>query len=255
VVFVHGGDGTPALFAPLASALQAHADCAAFCYSDHARLVISAEHLRHAVRDLARTSSGVVIVAHSMGALLAAYIGATDPERLLVAVRALYVNPLIGGSLWADADPILARLGELPGLVWLHRVKRLIQRACFPPCVRDLAPESDFAQTIFGRGSTVSSFREHTRIVFTERPGEGPDVRPARAPRLFGRTRPELIERLGTVVPIAPGNAAGHRTPLMTPALLVPLIESLLDGPSHPPPAVRRVDGGRVSIAEPDARG
>ena len=67
VLFVHGAAGAPNQFAALASFLRDRANTAAFLYDDSARLVESADLLR---RELLRFSGRLLIVAHSMGALL-----------------------------------------------------------------------------------------------------------------------------------------------------------------------------------------
>ena len=235
VVFVHGRGGYPAQFAALARALDPVADTAAFVWEDRARLVPSAEALR---TDVLALPGRVAIVAASLGALLPAYLGATDPDGRLGSLGAVYLNPLIGGSRWADADRALAVLGDLPALRWLHDVKRLVQRTCFPPVVQDLAPESAFQQAVFGRASRPSSFAHATKIVFTERPGAEPDVRASRVRRFFGRPRRELLARMGDVVDVAAEHRTGHAAPLANAAIaLGPIVEVLrgLGAPASSP--------------------
>jgi hypothetical protein len=94
--------------------------------------------------------------------------------------------------------------------------------------VRDLAPENEFQQGTFGEESTASSFREHTVVVFTEKAGEEPDIKPERVPQFFGRTREELLARVGKVVRATP---AGHNAPLVHPELVLPIVSGFLDTP------------------------
>jgi len=223
VVFIHGAGGTPSQFSGLAAALDAGVNRGVFVWDDTARLAPSAERLRAA---LLRLPGGVTIVAHSIGTLLPAYIGATDPHGLLRGLAALYLNPLIGGSRYA---------GDFRALRWL-RLGALLQRAFCRPSILDLAPESDFQRTICGRTSAASSFAAHTAMLFTERRGEEPDIRPTRVPHYFGRTREALLERFGTVWSLPRLNAGGHNAPLLKPNLVLPILETLLDRPvaGHP---------------------
>jgi hypothetical protein len=226
VLFIHGRGGMPRQFASLAGALRGRVNVAAFLYDDAARLAAAAGLLREGAGAL---TDSLVMVAYSIGSLLPAYIGATDVEERFGAVSALYVNPLIGGSRYADADRVLAVVGDLPGLGWLHGVKRALQRVLLPSVVQDLAPESGFQQTIFGPRSRVSSFASRTVIMFTERPGEEPDVREDRVCKLFGRSRRELIARLGTVVPTDAARHTGHTAPLAHPELILPALLAAID--------------------------
>lgn len=216
VVFIHGAEGAPAQFAPMARALGGGANLAAFFYDDTARLAASAESLRRQLSDLRGV---ILIVAHSMGALLPAYIGATSPAETTRCITALYLNPLIGGSHYAD---------DIPALRWLRPVKPLVQRRLFRPSVQDLAPESAFEQTIFGSRSAASSFAVRTVILFTEVTGEEPDIVETRVPRFFARARGELLGRLGRVVPKPAALPAGHNSPLRNPNAVLPLVETAL---------------------------
>jgi hypothetical protein len=65
-------------------------------------------------------------------------------------------------------------------------------------------------------------------VLFTEREGEEPDVLPDRVPQFFGRTREELLDRLGTVVRMP---NRGHNAPLLEAELSVPLIKRFLEAP------------------------
>ena len=215
IVFIHGAFGCPAHFVPLAAALQSHVNRAIFVWNDTGRLRTAAEQLR---TDLLRLPASTIVVAHSMGTLLPAYVGATDPLGLVRHLAAVYVNPLVGGSRYA---------GDFRALRWL-RLGPVLQRLFFPPSVRDLAPESLFQQTICGRASAPSSFAPRTVILFTERHGQQPGVPSARIPRYFGRTRRELLARLGAVVELPLAN--GHNAPLREPALLLPILHNLLPG-------------------------
>lgn len=218
VVFVHGLGGAPARFAEHARSLRGMVNLGAFLYDDRARLAPSAEALRAA---LSRLPGRVLLVAHSVGALLAARVGVADVEGRFAGLRALFLNPLVGGSRHADADPALVLLGSLPMLRWLHGVKRGLQRAFLPAAIQDLTPECDFQQAIFGARSRRSSFADGTSILFTEKPGGELDVREPRVRQLFGRSRDELIERLGSVVPVAAADRTGHTAPLTRPDLVV----------------------------------
>ena len=216
VVFIHGAGGTPAQFAKLGAALGERVNVAAFVYDDTARLAPSAEVLRG---ELVAVRGAVVVVAHSLGALLPLYLGATDQGGQLRCLAAVYVNPLIGGSHYAD---------DIKALWWLRPLKPFIQRTFFRASVRDLAPENEFEQKIFGRDSAVSSFREHTVVIFTEKAGEEPDIKPERVPRFFGRTREELLARVGKVVNATP---TGHNAPLLHPEITQPIVSGFLDAP------------------------
>jgi pimeloyl-ACP methyl ester carboxylesterase len=224
VVFIHGAAGAPGQFTALAAALHARVNRAAFLWDYTARLAPTAERWRAA---LLRLPAGVTIVAHSIGTLLPAYAGATDPDGLLQSLAAVYLNPLIGGSRYA---------GDFRALRWL-RLGAVLQRAFCRPNVLDLAPESDFQCTICGPESAASSFARHTVLLFTERRGEEPDIRPSRVPHYFGRTREALLERLGTVRRMPPPHASGHNAPLLEPNLVLPILEELLDRRvgGHPP--------------------
>jgi len=232
VVFIHGAVGAPSHFAALAAALRDDVNRAAFLWDDTARLGQSAELLR---TELLRMPACVTVVAHSMGMLLPAYVGATDPLGLVGRLAAVYVNPLVGGSRYA---------GDFRALRWL-RLGPVLQRMFFPPNVLDLAPESEFQQTICGQAGAPSSFARQTVILFTERHGKEPGVPPTRVPRYFGRTRGELLERFGTVVDFPLSN--GHNAPLFQPDLLIPILEKLLDRPLAAPRARRE------PIRSPDA--
>ena len=235
VVFIHGSGGSPGQFAELAGTLRGHANLGALLYDDTARLAPAAAVLREEVLSL---RGPVVVVAYSIGTLLPAYIGATDREGRLREVAAVYVNPLIGGSRYADADSALALLGDVPGLSWLHGVKRAIQRVFFPSIVQDLTPEGDFQQAIFGWRSRAPSLAARTAILFTERPGKEPDIREDRVRKLFGRSRRELVERMGTIVPVGSAHRTGHAAPLAYPELVLPLVVTAIETGSanrHPP--------------------
>jgi len=216
VVFIHGAAGAPSQFAALAAGLIERANCAVFLWDDTARLAPNAERLRAA---LLRLPDCVTVVAHSMGFLLPAYAGATDPHGRLRRLAAVYLNPLIGGSRYA---------GDFRALRWL-RLGPILQRAFFPPHILDLAPESDFQQTICGPASGASSFAAQTRLLFTERRGREPDIPPARVPSYFGQTREALLERFGMVVRVPLPEASGHKAPLLKPDLVLPIVESLLN--------------------------
>jgi pimeloyl-ACP methyl ester carboxylesterase len=218
VVFIHGAAAAPSRFSALAAALRARVNRAVFLWDDTARLAPSAERLRAA---LLRLPAGVTIVAHSIGMLLPAYAGATDPRGLLGDLAAVYLNPLIGGSRYA---------GDFRAVRWLG-LGTVLQHLFCHPNILDLAPESDFQRTICGPESTASSFAAHTVILFTERRGHEPDIRPARVPDYFGRTRAALLERFGTVRSVPRADASGHNAPLLNPNLVVPILETLLDRP------------------------
>jgi pimeloyl-ACP methyl ester carboxylesterase len=216
VIFIHGAAGAPSQFAALAAALPSRVNRAVFVWDDTARLAPTAERLRAA---LVRLPVGVTIVAHSIGMLLPAYIGATDPRGLLRDLAAVYLNPLIGGSRYA---------GDFRALRWL-RLGAVLQRAFCRPSIMDLAPESDFQRTICGPAGAASSFAVRTVMLFTERRGKEPDIRPARVPHYFGRTREALLERFGTVRTVPFSHASGHTAPLLKPNLVLPILEELLD--------------------------
>lgn len=242
VIFIHGVRGAPGEFAQFAVALRGRANVGAFLYDATARLAPASSLLREGVLSLL---APIVMVAHSIGALLPAHIGATDPEGRLREVAAVYVNPLIGGSRYADADRALAVLGDMPGLRWLYGVKRAIQRRLLPSIVQDLTPECDFQQAMFGSWSRASSFAASTVILFTERPGGEPDIREDRVRKLFGRSRRELVERLGTVVPVGSAQRTGHAAPLNHPELVLPLVMTALDRVRTLSPRERRSRRGR----------
>jgi len=215
LVFIHGAAGAPNLFADLATALRARVNPAVFVWDDTARLAPTAEVLRTA---LLRLPSAVIIVAHSMGMLLPAYIGATDPRGRLRNLAAMYLNPLIGGSRYA---------GDFRALRWL-RVGPILQRAFCRPSFLDLAPESEFQQTICAQRGAASSFAARTVLLFTERRGDEPDIPPSRVPYYFRRTRDELLQRFGTVLRVPLAQTHGHNGPLLRPNLVLPLLEKLL---------------------------
>lgn len=217
-VFIHGAAGAPAQFTTLAAALSERVNAAIFIWDDTGRLAPAAERLRTALLDW---PDPVIVVAHSMGALLPAYVGVTDTYGQLRDLTAVYLNPLIGGSRYA---------GDFRALRWL-RVGAFLQRMLFRPSVLDLAPESDFQQAIFGPASAAPSFAARTAIVFTERPGEEPDIRPDRVPHYFGRSRDQLLERTGRVVRVPPTRASGHKAPLLRPAVVLPLLDEVLSMP------------------------
>jgi len=197
----------------------------AYFYDDDGPLEVAARNLQ---RDLETLPGPVVVVAYSMGALLPAYVGSNDRSHRLAHLAAVYLNPLIGGSRYADADRLLAVLGEVPGLQWLYDVKRVVLRLLFAAAVRDLAPESEFQQSIFGCNGTASSFADRTCLVFTEVPGAEIDVRADRTLKLFGHPRGDLLRRLGTPVTVDPAHCLGHRTPLTHPQWVTPLLESVV---------------------------
>ena len=216
VVFIHGALAAPSQFAELAPALSDGVNRAAFLWDDGARLTPTAEHLRAA---LLRLPGAVAIVAHSMGMLLPAYVGATDVHGLLRDVAAVYLNPLIGGSRYA---------GDFRALRWL-RLGSVLQRAFCRASILDLAPESAFQQTICGLASAPSSFAPRTVLLFTERIGQEPDIRPARVPHYFGRSREELVARFGRALRLPEASASDHNAPLRKPNLVLPILEALLD--------------------------
>lgn len=222
VVFIHGHGGAPAQFGPHAQSLGGQINLAAYLYDDEAPLEPAALHLQ---RDLEVLPRPVVIVAYSMGALLPAFLGTNDRRRCLAALSAVYLNPLIGGSRHADADRLLAVLGEIRGLHWLHEIKRMVLRRFFAAAILDLDPESSFQQAIFGRKGGTSSFASRTQLLFTELPGAAIDVRAERALKLFGRPRGELLHRLGTPMELSTECCLGHRTPLTHPHWVTPLLQ------------------------------
>ena len=114
VLFVHGAAGAPNQFAVLAGFFSDRANTAAFLYDDSARLVESADLLR---RELLRFSGQLLIVAHSMGALLVARAGSGDCDGPLRYISVVYLNPLIGGSHYADDIPALRWLRPLPAAI------------------------------------------------------------------------------------------------------------------------------------------
>jgi pimeloyl-ACP methyl ester carboxylesterase len=231
VVFIHGAQATPSQLATLAAALGDRINAAVFVWDDTARLAFSAELLRVALMDC---PDPIVVVAHSMGTLLPAYIGATDGDGHLRALRVVYLNPLIGGSRYA---------GDFRALRWLG-VGPLITRAFFRPCVLDLAPESEFEQTIFGPASAAPSFAARTMVLFTERPGEEPDIRRDRVPYYFGRTREELLGRIGRIVRVPNTRACGHDAPLVEPTVVLAFIEEILNAQPQSEAAGRGLDEG-----------
>jgi hypothetical protein len=233
LLWIHGGRGAPAQFARLVAALQHRLHVAAFVYDDHGRLPPAAAALGVALRVLPKP---VVLVAHSLGTLLPGWVGARDRAGRLRGVGAVYLNPLVGGSRHADADPVLAVLGSIRGLRWLHAVKHGIQRALFPSVVQDLTPESAFQQTIFGRDSAASSFAPQTRVLVTDRPRDVRNVRPERALHFFGRTPAALLERMGRRVARPPGYPAGHDMPLVQPAPTLAAIEEVLESVARDAP-------------------
>ena len=159
----------------------------------------------------------VVVIAHSLGASLLLYDGATDEGGQLGCLAAVYVNPLIGGSRYGDDIATRHR--------WLRPVKSLVQRTLFRPSVRDVVPENEFQQAIFGRSAQISSFFSRTVVLFTEIAGEEPDIPAERVPALFGQTREQLLQRVGRVVTL-PGK--GHDAPLLEPDITVAPVEKLL---------------------------
>src|SRR5438445_11263106 len=99
----------PNQFAALAGFFSDRANTAAFLYDDSARLVEGADLLR---REALRFSGQLLIVAHSMGALLVARAGSGDCDGPLRYISVVGLNPLIGGSHYAD---------DIPALRWLPR--------------------------------------------------------------------------------------------------------------------------------------
>jgi pimeloyl-ACP methyl ester carboxylesterase len=217
VIFVPGAGGGTQQFAKVRASLSTEANVMTFAYDDKARLAEAANTLGETIAQL---PGEVLVIAHSMGALLPMYLGATDQREQFRRLKAIYVNPLIGGSRYAD---------HIKALWWLQPLKPLIQRLFFPDSVRDLAPESDFQQEVFGVRSSASTFRHATLLLFTERPGTEPDIEPHRVPRFFGQRRENLLARIGTVVRVE-AFAQGHIAPLQSPELLVPFVERLLGG-------------------------
>jgi hypothetical protein len=69
--------------------------------------------------------------------------------------------------------------------------------------------------------------------VFTERPSEALDIREERVEKFFGRSRAELIQRMGNVWTVAPELRTGHNGVLSQPGLVVPLLDAFLDGLSR----------------------
>jgi len=215
ILVIHGAEAAPAQFSPFAARFRDRANCAALVWDCRARLAPTTEVLRRA---LLRIPGSVTIVAHSMGMLLPAYLGATDRVGALRQLAAVYLNPLIGGSRYA---------GDFRALAWLG-VGRLLQRAFCRPSFLDLAPESDLQQTICGSRGSRSSFAEHTTILFTERQGQEPDIPPGRVPYYFGRTRQQVLARLGTTVHLPPRQARAHQDPVRIPEIVFPLLDQAL---------------------------
>jgi pimeloyl-ACP methyl ester carboxylesterase len=225
-VCLHGWRGTPADFRPLAEEIRRSSNLAFFLYDDRRRLAGTAELLRRELRALGTPG---LLIAFSMGTLICAYAGATDLAAELGGCVALYLNPLLGGARYADADPVLAWLDQVPGLYRLHALKRLALRVLFPASVRDLDPGSRFQQTIFGQRARRSTFHGRTTIIWTENgAASGMSVLPQRAPLLFSCSRDELLQRLGGGVVIPPGKALGHTAPVRQPGLVAPAIEAAI---------------------------
>jgi hypothetical protein len=224
-VCVHGWHGTPADFRQLGPCIRKSANLAFFLYDDRHRLASTAELLRRELRGLRGER---LLIAFSMGALLPAYAGATDWGAELRGVVAFYLNPLLGGTRYADADPLLARLDQIPALQWLHSVKQLIHRLFFPPSVRDLDPRSSFQQAIFGAAGRPATFRDRTTIIWTEDDSSRyVSVFPHRVPTFFGCTHEELLQRLGDLAAIPPRGTRGHTAPIDEPGFILPLLEAV----------------------------
>lgn len=217
VVFVRGVGGSALQFRRLTESMSDRANTAMFLYENGQRLRTSGDLLR---REVKRLSGAVVIVAHSMGGLLAAYVGATTRGDETRCVGAVYLNPLIGGSRYADAHDIAV-------LRWLAPVQPLLQRVFFPHYVRDLVPASDFLRVIFGPSARPSSFADRAVLLFTEEPGREPDIAPARVLSTFGTPRSALIAQLGQITRFA--SPLGHTAPLAHPEIVVPLIDQVLE--------------------------
>ncbi len=215
VILVPGLGGGPEQFEALRASLSPELTVMIFAYEDGARLAEAAEILGDTI---ARRSGEVLVIAHSMGALLPMYLGATDQRKQFSNLKAIYVNPLIGGSRYAD---------RIKALWPLQPLEPLIQGLFFPYSVRDLVPESDFQQKLFGIRSPASTFRHATMLLFTEARGSEPDIEPARVPRFFGRRREVLLQRIGTVVSVE-ASVQGHTIPLESPELVIPLVDELL---------------------------
>jgi pimeloyl-ACP methyl ester carboxylesterase len=217
VVFIHGCNGSPSQFDALAGAAvgERETNLGALLYDDHERLATSAEVLR---RDLRKLSAATTIITHSMGALLVGYVGATEAGPVC-RMSAVHLNPLIGGSHYAD---------DIPALRWLSPLKPFIQRVFFRGSVQDLAPESDFEQTIFGEDAQPSCLAAHSTALFSEAEGYEPDIVAERIPRFFGRTRVRLLEAFAQEVITAP-MVKGHNAPLDHPRAVVPVLMATIE--------------------------
>jgi len=65
-------------------------------------------------------------------------------------------------------------------------------------------------------------------LLFSERPGEEPDIRPGRVPKFFPRTRDQVLRRCGEVVFTRTDRDVGH-APLEYPDISLPLIDAELN--------------------------
>jgi len=65
-------------------------------------------------------------------------------------------------------------------------------------------------------------------LLFSERPGEEPDIRPGRVPKFFPRTRDQVLRRCGEVVFTRTDRDVGH-APLEYPDISLPLIDAALE--------------------------
>ena len=78
IIFIHGLKGSPANFFPFESHIARNANILFFLYRKRDGLLLNGERLR---RSLAKVPADTTVIAHSAGALLIHFAGATDLKK------------------------------------------------------------------------------------------------------------------------------------------------------------------------------
>ncbi len=215
-IFIHGLKGSPANFFSFKDHIARNANVLFFLYSKRDGLLINGERLR---RSLANAPADTTVIAHSAGALLINFAGATDLKKDLCKLRVIYLNPLLGGSYYSDGFMGSGRYSIFYPLIRHFAIDNLI---------RDLKPESFFQQVMFGESSNTSCFAESSTVIVTESDETKNGITKARFREVFGKTRSRAIRQMGKKLALKSWLRFGHQGPLEHPEIVVPKLPDSL---------------------------
>lgn len=216
IIFIHGLEGSPRNFSLFKTHINRNANTLFFLYNKRDGLLINGERLRRA---LAEVPADTTVIAHSAGALLIHFAGATDLIKELCNIQVIYLNPLLGGSYYSDGFMGSGRYSIFYPFVRPFAVDNLI---------RDLKPESFFQQVIFGEHYIPSCLAANSSVIVTESDEAKTGITKARFKEVFGKTRSQAILQMGKRLTLKNWLHIGHQGPLVHPEIVVPYIPDAL---------------------------